>query len=79
MKFWCTTITAIDPITTEMKSWCGPNVPGINKADAERYCQKNGLGYCKVDGELIAEIPCIEGSYKPDFKNRIDYDNIQNN
>lgn len=80
MKLWCTEILAKDPFTGQIKKWCGPEVPGINHADAERYCQDNSLGYCKVVGELVAEIPCKEGSsYKPDFKNMIDYENTQNN
>lgn len=74
MKLWVTEIRAIDPRTGGMKKWCGPNVPGINLIDAERYCQENGLGYCKVIGELIAEIPCKEGAYEPDFKNMVDYE-----
>ena len=46
---------------------------------AQEYCELNGLGYCKVVGELIAEIPCKEGTYEPDFNNMIDYENIGNN
>jgi hypothetical protein len=74
MKQWCTEIKAIDPIDGEMKKWCGPNVPGISQKDAERYCQINGLGYCNIVGELIAEIPCKKGTYEPDFENTIDYE-----
>jgi hypothetical protein len=79
MKLWCTEIEAKDPFTGQLKKWCGPEVPGICHNDAERYCQDNGLGYCKVTGELVAEIPCKEGTYEPDFKNMIDYENTQNN
>lgn len=79
MRIWCTEIEAKDPFTGQLKKWCGPDVPGINVADAERYCQENGLGYCKIAGELVAEIPCKKGTYEPDFKNMIDYENTQNN
>lgn len=79
MKLYTTSIYAIDPIDGDLKTYGGPNVPGISWQDAENYCQQNGLGYCKVDGELVAEIPCKKGSYEPDFKNMIDYENIQNN
>lgn len=78
MKTYSTSIRAIDPLTGEMKTWAGPNVPGIAFFDAERYCQQNGLGYCKVDGELVSEIPCKEGTFEPDWKNKIDYDASKN-
>jgi hypothetical protein len=64
---WVTEILAFDPATGFMKKWCGPNVPGINHEDAERYCQQNELGYCQVLGELVAEIPCKEGTNEPDM------------
>lgn len=79
MRMWVTEIQAIDPSTGEFKKWCGPNVPGLNLADAELYCQNNGLGYCKVLGELTAEIYCKEGTIEPDWDKMVDYENIQNN
>lgn len=79
MKKWCTEIKAIDPTDGIIKSWGGPNIPAISFRDAEMYCQMNGLGYCKVIGELIAEIPCKKGTYDPDFENMINYEQINNN
>lgn len=79
MKLWVTEIKAYDPITGELKTWCGPEVPGINHKDAENYCQDNGLGYCKVLGELVAEIPCKDGTYEPNWNKMIDYENEQLN
>ena len=76
VKQWTTIIKAIDPLTEELKIWCGPFVSGINQKDAELYCQNNGLGYCQVDGELIAEIPCRKGLFDPDFDNMISYENL---
>jgi hypothetical protein len=61
MRIWVTEIQAIDPNGGVMKSWAGPNLPGINHEDAVRYCQQNELGYCHVLGELMAEIPCNDG------------------
>ncbi len=75
MKQYLTEIKAIDPVDGEIKTFAGPNVPGITFADAEVYCQNNGLGYCKVIGELVAEIPCKPGSYEPDWDGQVDYDN----
>ena len=79
MKLWVTEIEAKDHFTGQLKKYGGPEVPGICKSDADLYCQNNGLGYCKVVGELVAEIPCKEGTYEPDFKNMIDYEKTQNN
>lgn len=39
--------------TADGKSWAGPQVPGTTKKAAKKYCQNNGLGYCKVIGMLI--------------------------
>lgn len=74
MKQWVTEIKAIDPVDGEMKTWGGPTVPGISLRFAKEYCQNNGLGYCKVIGQLIAQIPCKTDSAEADFGNRLDYD-----
>lgn len=79
MRMWATEIQTIDPADGAMKSWCGPDVPGINHEDAERYCQQNELGYCSVLGELVADIPCKEGTHEPDMNKMVDYEKINNN
>jgi len=79
MKTFTTIIIAINPITGILTSWGGPNIQAINWKDAEKYCQVNGLGYCKVDGELICEIPCYNDGVSPDFRNSIDYSLYQMN
>jgi len=76
MRQWVTEIKALNPSTNQMKVWGGPNIPGITKLDAEQYCQNNGLGYCKIIGELIEEIPCKNDSYEADFENKISYENL---
>ena len=48
---------AIDPRDGQMKKWCGPEITAETHKEAEEYCQNNGLGYCKVEGLLICEIP----------------------
>lgn len=78
MNLYVTEIKAIKPSTGELTTYGGPNVPGSSFKDAQDYCEENGLGYCKVVGELVSEIPCKKGTYEPDFINMIDYD-IQNN
>ena len=75
MQLWVTEIRAIDPTTSQMTTWGGPNVPGINLQDAEDYCQRNGLGYCKVMGRLIGEVPALfNDPAKPDWRKYIDYE-----
>lgn len=74
MKLYTTIVRAISPVDGEFKTYAGPYVPGISFADAQEYCERNGLGYCKVDGQLISEIPCKPGTYEPDWDNKIDYD-----
>lgn len=76
MNLYTTTIKAICPNDGKLKEYSGPYVPGITFKDAENYCENNGLGYCKVDGLLISEIPIKE--VIPDFKNRIDYNSNLN-
>lgn len=78
MNFYTTIIRAISPIDGKLKTYCGQNVQGISIADAQAYCENNGLGYCKVDALLIAEIPCKNGTFDPDMDNMIDYDNRLN-
>jgi len=58
MKRWCTEIKAIDPNDPDrgIIIWCGPEVEANTLEEAEKYCQER-LGYCKVVGELIEEIP----------------------
>lgn len=62
MNHYVTEIRALDPLSGRMKIWCGPNVPALNYAEADRYCQENGLGYCMVVGELIEEIDFETGA-----------------
>lgn len=73
MNTYATEIRAINPVTNELLTWSGPNIPGISFSDAEQYCQNNGLGYCKVIGLLLEEIPCKQGTLEPDWSNKVDY------
>lgn len=71
MKF-TTIIKALNPIINQLMTYSGPIVEGISFEDAQNYCENNGLGYCKVDGILISEIPITDDNI--DWDNRIDYD-----
>ena len=56
MYLFVTEIKAIDPKDGEIKTYCGPEVPGLSFTDAQNHCNKNGLGYCKVIGKLVSDI-----------------------
>lgn len=77
IKKWITSIRAIDPMDGELKNWVGPIVEGITMKDAWNYCQMNGLGYCTIEGELIAEIPCDGNTLEAAFDKAIDYEKIK--
>jgi hypothetical protein len=72
MRKWSTEIRAIDPRTGELCNWIGPTIDAPSWVLAQRYCDRNELGYCRVAGELIGEMPCNpDGS--PDFTRKIDF------
>ncbi len=78
MKKWVTEFKAICARTGELKTYCGETVEAITSEMAQQWCYEN-RGHLKVIGELVAEIPCKEGTYEPDFKNMVDYENTQLN
>jgi hypothetical protein len=80
MRFYTTEIKAINPKTGELCTWAGPNIEAISFSDAQEYCDNNYLGYCKVTGILLSEIPFSvkNGIMKIDYSKRIDYDADKN-
>lgn len=69
MKTYLTEIKAICPITGELSTFAGPEIEAVSFGMAEIYCQENGLGYCRVTGELMAKIPCKKNTMEADFDN----------
>ncbi|PPK98942.1 hypothetical protein [Parapedobacter indicus] len=69
MKKWATEIMAVDPINGKLKTYGGPHIDAPTWEEATLFCQTNGLGYCKVVGQLIAEVDTVTGM-------KIDYDNL---
>ena len=61
---WLTEIRAIDPQTGELVDWCGPQIDADSFEEAENYCNSNGLGYCKIVGQLDEMIELMESMYK---------------
>jgi hypothetical protein len=68
----------LHPVYGDMRTWGGPNIQAITIDEAQRWCNEN-RGYCKVIGELIAEIPTKTDGITPDFENMVDYEVINNN
>ena len=74
MKQWVTEFRALDARTGELKTWCGPNISAPTLQLAQQWCCDNA-GHLQVVGELVMEIPCIKGTYDPDFENKVDFEN----
>lgn len=53
---WLTEIQSIDPQTGELIKWSGPRIEAKSKREAQRFCECNELGYCKVIGKLHEEL-----------------------
>lgn len=66
MKKWVTEIRAIDPITNELRTFAGPSIQAESAEDAHRYCQENGLGYCRITFSWEAEDDVFEQWLKGD-------------
>lgn len=64
MKRWTTELTATDR-EGNLFTWVGQVITAPSWQLAEEYCEKNGLGYLRITGELIAEVPC-DKNLKPD-------------
>lgn len=79
MKQYTTQLRAVSATTGQLTTYCGPHAKGISMQDAQDYCEREGMGYLVVTGELVAEIPCKKDSNKPDWDARKDYENINLN
>ncbi|ARK09025.1 hypothetical protein A6C57_01130 [Fibrella sp. ES10-3-2-2] len=74
MKQWLTQIKAVDPQTGDLVEWLGPYVPGETSKLAAHYCNENGMGYCQIVGQVVAEIPTLPDGVTPDYAGRVDFD-----
>lgn len=57
----------------------GPRVKAPSRYAAQKLLDKHKFTYLWIEGELVAEIPCIPGTHEPDWNKMIDYDAIENN
>lgn len=53
MKAFATEIIAICPKSGDLLKWCGCTVYAPSWEAAEQWLNNNGMGYCKVVGELV--------------------------
>ena len=56
MKLWVTELKAIHPTKGILTNYMGPYIEADSLELAEKHCEENGLGYCKVIGELDSEL-----------------------
>lgn len=79
MGLWATKIRAINPKDGNLVVWHGDNISAFTEKMAREILDNTGRGYMEIVGELVAEIPCKEGTIEPDFSRMIDYNAINNN
>jgi len=78
MKLWVTEFRAVRISDGEIITYGGENVTALTYSMAQEWCDEN-KPWLKVLGELVAEIPCKEGTYEPDWSKMTDYENEQLN
>lgn len=78
MKKWLTEFHAIKVSTGELRPFGGDHVKALTAEMAQQWCDEH-KPWLKVLGQLIAEIPCKEGTYEPDWSKKIDYEDPELN
>ena len=78
MTLYTTILKAINS-EGELRTFCGQHVEGLSMEDAQDRCQKEGLGYLIVTGELIAEINTKKDSLEADMTSIKHFDTINLN
>lgn len=66
MLTWSTKIRAINPLTGDLCTWCGPKIKAFSEAQAKEYLQENELGYCEIDGLFMGNVTYQDDGYKFD-------------
>jgi len=59
---YITTIRALDPKDMELKSWDGPIITACSLTEAIRYANNNGLGYCRINGDILVDVISFDES-----------------
>ena len=58
MAKFATSVWAIDPKTNQKTRFSGPIIEEKTWSAAQKYCDENGLGYCKISG-IIEDEPVL--------------------
>lgn len=73
MPFFCTQMQVVNQETKELIWIDGMRIEAPNWDLAQEIIDKEDYNYLIITGQLVAEIPCKEGTCEPDWKNAIDY------
>ena len=79
MPIFCTQMQVYDHINKQLVWVDGKRIEAPTWELAEEYIITEGYNWLVITGKLICEIPCKKGSNDPDWKNKIDYEKIQQN
>lgn len=79
MKIWSTEMQVLNQQTKELHWVEGMKVKAFTKEKAQELLDKYDYHYLVLNDEIVAEIPCKEGTFEPDWNRMIDYEIIQNN
>ena len=79
MKIWSTEMQVLNQKTKELHWVEGMRVKAFTKEKAQEILDRYNYHYLVLGDEIVAEIPCKEGTFDPDWNRMIDYEIIQNN
>lgn len=79
MKLWSTEMQVLNQQTKELHWVEGMKVRSPTRESAQKLLDKYNFHYLVLGDEIIAEIPCKEGTLDPDWNRMVDYDVIQCN
>ena len=79
MRTYSTKMQVLNQETKELVWVGGMKVIAHSEQHAQQILDRHDYHYLALDGELIAEIPCIKGTYQPDWGGMIEYNPINEN
>lgn len=79
MPIFCTTMQVLDNSLGELITIDGMRIDAPSWDLAEQFIYTEGYTWLTITGQLVAEIPCSDDDFTPDWEHGIDYDKIQQN
>lgn len=73
IKTFATKTYTLCPETGDVKKWGGPMVKAKTFEEVQGILDSMGFGCFQVDGVLQSVIPCIPGTFEPDYSREIHY------